>query len=1130
MTVAASIVINEMVISTTGNDWEFFELFGTAGASLADVWLIGIEGDTGTSAGTIDRVIDLSALGSIGASGLVLGISPTGQATYGLAGDLAIPDNSFENGTATYLLVTGFTGSTGTDLDADNNGVLDTTPWTGVLDSLTITDGGAGDLAYSPTVLGPDGTFLPAGVFRTYDGGPWSATFQNFSTPGGTPGTSNGPQPGVPGITLVQTGGSTDVGEGGIDDSFTLVLDTQPTADVTITITPDGETTVSPATVTFTAANWNVAQTVTVSAVNDATDESPDLHSSTIAFAVASADAGYNGFAIPDLVASVSDDQVDTTLISAIQGAGAASALDGQLVTIQAVVVGDFQTGDADAKRNLGGFYLQEEDADADGNALTSEGIFVFDGAFGVDVNVGDLVTVTGVVDEFFGLTEITSVFSVTVESTGNALPTAAQIDLSTLGAGTIVDGNGDFAANLEAFEGMLVEMTDTLTVTEMFNLDRFNEIRLHEGGRPQTFTQLYAPDAAAYQAFLQQVGANQIVYDDGLNVQNASIDNLDGFAPFSTATAVSMGDTITGLTGVLDYQWAGNSASQATWRIRATEDGQNSFDDTNPADLAPADVGGDLKIASLNVLNFFTTLNTTGALTSVGQAPRGANTATEYQRQLDKLVNALEAMDADVVGLIEIENDVASAPLATLVDALNARVGAGTYSYVNTGQVGTDAITTAFIYKTSTVALNGAHAVLDTAAFVDPLGAQTTLDSYNRPAIAQTFTEIASGESFTAVVNHLKSKSSGTGAAADNDQGDGQGLSNATRLAAAQELAAWLATNPTGDASGNTLLLGDYNAYAMEDPVQAILAAGFDDLAQELLGPSAYSYVFDGLTGTLDYAFTNDAFTSLVDGVTEWHVNSDEADALDYNLDFGRDPAIFDGTSPLRNSDHDPVILGINLVADVEVFDRVGTRFFLDDEWANFGRALASADDRGLVKVTDAAGIGDFGTVTVFADDVVVRADDPVTGTIELDDAVAGLILRGSASIHATGNDLANRLSGSAGDNVMAGLAGDDRLLGFLGSDILGGGAGRDVLIGGGDADTFVIAAGTVYDIVNDFRQSEGDVIELAGFGFTAWDELDDFARDVNGTVFITLGGGDTLRIRGVDKADLSDADFLFV
>ncbi|WP_118135759.1 ExeM/NucH family extracellular endonuclease [Oceanicella sp. SM1341] len=1012
------LLINEMQVSTSSTDWEFAELFGAAGASLDGWSLVGLDGDSGDS-GTVDLAISLDGA-SIGADGLFLLASPAAESAYGVTADLAIADNSFENGNSTYMLVRDFTGAVGDDLDTDDDGTLDATPWAEAGDAVSFTDGGG--TAYAAAVIGPDGSFLPSGGFRDGNGGAWSEAPLNFSTPDGTPGADN----------------------------------------------------------------------------------------------PASEDPGDPGDPDPE----------EITLISAVQGEGDASPLDGQVVKIRAVVTGDFQDGDADDGRNLSGFYLQEEDADADGNALTSEGLFVFDGAFGTDVQVGDVVTVVGTVTEYFGLTELGSVSSVTVESSGNALPTATEIDLST--AGTTTNQDGDIIPDLEFAEGMLVSFTESLTITEMFNLDRFNEIRLIQGERPMQYTQGNAPDAEGYAAYLEQTGQLSITYDDGLNEQNAPVTNLDGFDPFTTANAPSMGDTIGNLTGVLDYQWAGNSSSNATWRVRATEDGENVFENTNPADTTPEDVGGDIRVASLNVLNFFTTIDESGVTTALGHDPRGADTAEEYQRQLDKLVTTLVEMDADVVGLVEIENDPNSTPLATLVAALNAELGAGTYDYVNTGTVGGDAITGAFIYRTDSVETRGDFALLDSEAFLDPLGTGSEL---NRPAIAQSFRDLDSGKSFTAVVNHLKSKGSLSGDPADEDQGDGAGANNATRLAAALELAAWLDTAPTGEKSGRTIMLGDYNSYAMEDPVQALIDAGFVDLAQEFIGEEAYSYVFDGFTGTLDYAFANERWASLVAGVTEWHANSDEADALDYNTDFGRDPGMFDGESPLRNSDHDPVIVGINLVADVRIampdgeggWDRV-------EGFARLDRALAAAEDGWRVNVDDGAAIGAFGALTVTADALTFRADAPVSGVLSLGEGVFEIRLRGEAGIDVAGNDGANLVVGSHGDNVIEGGAGDDRLMGRDGADILSGGAGFDILRGGAGADIFRLDLGAEVDVAADFSAAEGDRIDVTAFGYAGFAELQDDLAERHGNVVLATETGEVLRLRDTALTDLGAEDFIFV
>ena len=610
------------------------------------------------------------------------------------------------------------------------------------------------------------------------------------------------------------------------------------------------------------------------------------------------------------------------TKIHAIQGTADQNLLDDQIVTIQAIVVGDFQDGDSDASRNLRGFYVQEENADADGDAATSEGIFIFEGGnFITNVSVGDKVQITGTVDEFFGETQIDTITNITVLSTGNTLPTAANITLPA--ADTTLSQGGTPQPDLEAFEGMLVNFTDTLTITEMFNLDRFNEIRLSQGDRPQQFTQFNDADVAGYAAHREEVGARTITYDDGLSVQNALIGNLDGFGPtFSTASDIRMGDTIDNLTGVLSYQWAGNSSSGATWRVRSTVNGENTFAKVNDRPESPEEVGGSLKVTGFNVLNYFKTIDLSGVNTVIGQDPRGADSTDEFDRQTDKLVTALLAIDADVLGLVELENDFLAGSsgnaIEYLVDELNTIAGAGTYAWVDPGTqfVGGDAIAVGLIYKPGAVSLVGDVAILDTPAFLDP---NSTGQDRNRPAVAQTFEDLATGATFTAVVNHLKSKGASEltdTTSPDYDQNDGQSFWNDTRTKSAQALVDWLDTNPTGVNDSDYLLLGDFNAYAQEDPVQVLEEAGYVNLASEFSGGTATSYVFDGQTGTLDYAFASASLAQQVTGATEWGINSDEADAIDYNLDFGRDAAIFDGTTPYRTSDHDPVIVGLNLQA----------------------------------------------------------------------------------------------------------------------------------------------------------------------------------------------------------------------
>jgi len=110
------------------------------------------------------------------------------------------------------------------------------------------------------------------------------------------------------GVTIVQSGGSTQIVEGGATDTYTVVLNTQPTAPVTITVMSDNQSTVSAGTLTFTTANWNDAQTVTVTAVDDV--EAEGVHFSTITHSVSSTDPVYSGIFIPSVTAKVTDNDI----------------------------------------------------------------------------------------------------------------------------------------------------------------------------------------------------------------------------------------------------------------------------------------------------------------------------------------------------------------------------------------------------------------------------------------------------------------------------------------------------------------------------------------------------------------------------------------------------------------------------------------------------------------------------------------------------------------------------------------------------------------------------------------------------------------------------------------------------
>ena len=372
-------------------------------------------------------------------------------------------------------------------------------------------------------------------------------------------------------------------------------------------------------------------------------------------------------------------------------------------------------------------------------------------------------------------------------------------------------------------------------------------------------------------------------------------------------------GDSIGGLTGVMHRAFG-------AWRVLPIpERFDYTFTADNPRPTSPENVGGALRVASFNVLNYFSTIDDgmPGCGPSGSLGCRGAGSAGELGRQRDKIVAAMVAIEADIFGVLEIENNP-SASLVDLLRGLNAVAGPDTYTYVDTGTIGGDATKVGLVYRAASVTLIGPHAIIDSS--VDT----TFVDTKNRPGLIQTFEEVATGERFTIAINHFMSKGSDCNGLGDPDLQDGQGNCNGTRTSATVALARYLATDPTAAGDPDILIMGDLNAYAREDPIRTLEAAGYTDLISRFVGAGAYSYVFDGQLGYLDHVLANESLLGQVTGVTEWHINADEPPLFDYN-DGVHDPGerafqrestarpIYEA-NPFRSSDHDPVIIGLHL------------------------------------------------------------------------------------------------------------------------------------------------------------------------------------------------------------------------
>ncbi|MGU7783004.1 ExeM/NucH family extracellular endonuclease [Burkholderia sp. PU8-34] len=561
------------------------------------------------------------------------------------------------------------------------------------------------------------------------------------------------------------------------------------------------------------------------------------------------------------------------SLIAEIRGHGGPSPLAGQTTSLEAVVTADF--GGADG---FGGFFVQQADAQHRHRPGVSEGLFVY--APKARATAGDLVHVTGKIEEKYGQTQLTLSGGIAVCARGQTV-TPAKLTLPVASATAFA-----------AYEGMLVRLPQTLTVSDTYELGRYGSVVL-SNGRLRTPTHLVVPAQAAAQADAN--ARNRIVLDDGSNQQNPATVRYPPPA-LSAANTLRAGYTVRGVEGVLEMRYN-------AWRLQPVPGAAApAFNPAaNPRRDAPArHADADLRVASFNVQNYFNGDGHGGGFDDPGN--RGAKTPAGFARQEAKIVATLRAMRADVIGLMEIANNGYGD--ASAVRRLAAQLG-DHWRVVEPGtpRLGGDAIAVAMLYDSRTVEPTGRAATLE-------------IDSLNRQPLAQTFRRIGGTRAVTIAVNHLKSKNCPKATGADLDQADGQGCWNATRTRAAERIADWLAGTPTGAAADGVLLIGDLNSYAKEDPIRALETRGFVNLTARFLGDDAYSYVFGGEAGYLDHALATPALAARVKAVHEWHTNADEPVALQYTTDYKtpEQQSSYYAPDSYRASDHDPVMIDLAL------------------------------------------------------------------------------------------------------------------------------------------------------------------------------------------------------------------------
>ena len=563
------------------------------------------------------------------------------------------------------------------------------------------------------------------------------------------------------------------------------------------------------------------------------------------------------------------------TSIAAIQGETKQSPLLNKTVSTSGVVTAVLYP---DSK--AAGVFIQS--LTSDNNPNTSEALFIADKKLAQTAKPGQQLQVKGKVAELNSMTALVDVTSLVCGQQAAHAPLVAKLPVQS-------------RQDWEALEGQYLSFPQQLVVNDTYGLSRYGEVLLADK-RLWVATELYRPGKTA-NTFEQQQRLAELILDDGIFKQNPDpVIFPDG--NLSASNTVRVGDTVHNLQGYLIETKQG-------YRLVAAQ--VPDFKASNARAEAPKAKAADhIRVASFNVLNFFTGETATNPFPT----RRGATDANELKRQQAKMIAALSRMDADIIGLLEVENngfDKRSA-LATLVRELNKTLGEERYAFVKPeASQGNDAIKVAIIYNQQKVTEAGKAAVT----------AQGPFAYGSRPPLAQSFQAKNTSTTFTVSINHFKSKGScpepqsGIVDKANADHNDGQGCWNQSRVEAAKALTAWLQTQPTGVNTPHQLVIGDLNAYRQEDPIYTLEQAGWVHLAPT--GEAGhYSYVYKGRTGSLDHALASKNMAKQLTQFQHWAINADEPAVLDYNTEFkskAQQQSLY-APDPFRSSDHDPVLI----------------------------------------------------------------------------------------------------------------------------------------------------------------------------------------------------------------------------
>ncbi|WP_072456307.1 MULTISPECIES: ExeM/NucH family extracellular endonuclease [Actinomyces] len=613
-------------------------------------------------------------------------------------------------------------------------------------------------------------------------------------------------------------------------------------------------------------------------------------------------------------------------------GDGDDSQLINQTVETKGVVTAAYPKGENANLKGLEGFTIQTPGTGGtwDPTRTASDGLFVFMGKSSATMpSIGECVVVKGKVAEYSGVKNATAATQSLTQLLPQSITTAADCDpvKPTELSGVPTQDQ------MEALESMLVLPKDTWTITDNYKTNRYGTLSLTPGTEVlRTATDVVAPGAPA-QAYEAENAAKTIDLDDASTTDLTNFQqngHKERYAYLANGAPARVGYHVTFTKPVVLESRFGSFVFQPTQMTAGNPD-RSPVTITGERPAAPT-VSGDTKVATFNVLNYFSDLGENEAgckgyedrnhkyVTDKNCKLRGAWSSQAFANQQTKIVQAINTIDADVVALEEIENPVASGvstdrdgALKSLVNALNAAAGSEVWAYVpspSTVPANEDVIRIAFIYKKATITPVGDSVIYDDPAYT----------GLARQPLAQEFKPITDanhdGKNFVVIANHFKSKGSapknlsGAEAAANTDNGDGQGNSNGVRVKQARALATF-AQRFNGTP---TLLVGDFNAYTKEDPLKVLTDAGW---AHES-GHGDSSYVYGGRSGSMDHVFANSAAHPLITEVKSWAVNAQESIAFEYSRANYNAYLAFEADNPYRASDHNPEIIGLNLITPI--------------------------------------------------------------------------------------------------------------------------------------------------------------------------------------------------------------------